>query len=129
MFVLREHVEAFLSTLPPADDDGYRVAAPPPGERAAPRANAAWEPEVRYLMCTVCTAPMARQAFARLSGVIVDVCPRHGTWFDHREAEIVAKWVDQLPELRRIEAQHSSRTSVPLSRAELRERLLEALRR
>ncbi len=37
---------------------------------------------VRYVACPVCRALMNRRNFGGASGVIVDVCAKHGTWFD-----------------------------------------------
>lgn len=48
------------------------------------------EAHVRYVPCPECGQLMNRVNFARCSGVIVDVCKGHGTWFDQDElAEIV----------------------------------------
>ncbi|WP_205633942.1 zf-TFIIB domain-containing protein [Labilithrix luteola] len=41
--------------------------------------------EVRYLACPLCRRTMNRVNFGKLSGVIVDVCRHHGTWFDAGE--------------------------------------------
>ncbi len=41
--------------------------------------------EVRYLPCPLCHGSMNRVNFGRVSGVIVDVCKIHGTWFDGGE--------------------------------------------
>lgn len=41
--------------------------------------------EVRYLPCPDCATSMNRRNFGRTSGVIVDVCMVHGTWFDAGE--------------------------------------------
>jgi len=40
---------------------------------------------VRYVPCPQCHASMNRVNFGRVSGVIVDVCKMHGTWFDAGE--------------------------------------------
>jgi Zn-finger nucleic acid-binding protein len=40
------------------------------------------ETRVAYLRCPVCRELMHRRNFGRTSGVIVDVCEIHGTWFD-----------------------------------------------
>jgi Zn-finger nucleic acid-binding protein len=40
---------------------------------------------VTYLPCPTCRTSMNRVNFGRLSGVIVDVCKKHGTWFDAGE--------------------------------------------
>jgi Zn-finger nucleic acid-binding protein len=41
--------------------------------------------EVRYVPCPLCHSTMNRVNFGRVSGVIVDVCKMHGTWFDAGE--------------------------------------------
>jgi Zn-finger nucleic acid-binding protein len=43
------------------------------------------EVEAHYIHCPRCHEPMARRAFARGSGIVVDVCAAHGTWFDAGE--------------------------------------------
>jgi Zn-finger nucleic acid-binding protein len=40
---------------------------------------------VRYVKCPMCAAAMNRVNFGRRSGVIVNVCKAHGTWFDAGE--------------------------------------------
>ena len=40
---------------------------------------------VRYLSCPLCHTSMNRVNFGRVSGVVVDVCKMHGTWFDAGE--------------------------------------------
>src|SRR4051812_20636064 len=44
-----------------------------------------FEMNVRYLRCPACRDLMNRLNFAKCSGVIVDVCRGHGTWFDRDE--------------------------------------------
>ncbi|HEX7666185.1 MAG TPA: zf-TFIIB domain-containing protein [Polyangiaceae bacterium] len=56
------------------------------------RAASAWPPSVdpetvRYLRCPFCHERMNRGIFGKKSGIIVDVCPQHGTWFDAGEIE------------------------------------------
>ncbi|MBS2013496.1 MAG: zf-TFIIB domain-containing protein [Deltaproteobacteria bacterium] len=55
-----------------------------PEAAGAGRASRVLE-EVRYLSCPLCHVSMNRVNFGRLSGVIVDVCKVHGTWFDAGE--------------------------------------------
>ncbi len=43
------------------------------------------ETQVRYLPCPVCTNVMNRAVFGRKSGVVIDTCRVHGTFFDARE--------------------------------------------
>jgi Zn-finger nucleic acid-binding protein len=46
---------------------------------------------IRYLACPVCSELMVRRNYGASSGVVVDVCGRHGVWFDHGElAQVLA---------------------------------------
>jgi Zn-finger nucleic acid-binding protein len=58
----------------------------PPADAPRPHAGAKLD-DVRYLPCPVCTQRMNRANFGRRSGVIVDVCKPHGTWFDAGEID------------------------------------------
>ncbi len=49
--------------------------------------------KVVYRSCAVCKTPMNRRNFARISGVIVDQCRDHGTFFDAGELEDVLNFV------------------------------------
>lgn len=60
------------------------AAHPVPARRMAP---------VQYAPCPHCQAIMNRTNFSRISGVIIDVCHKHGTWFDRHELAAVAKFV------------------------------------
>ena len=46
-----------------------------------------------YVKCPVCQELMSRVNFGRSSGVIVDVCVDHGTWFDANEVDRVAAFI------------------------------------
>lgn len=48
---------------------------------------------VVYRRCPVCESVMSRKNFGRNSGVIVDVCHDHGTWFDPDELTLVLEFV------------------------------------
>jgi Zn-finger nucleic acid-binding protein len=65
-------------------DGGVRRRTMPPG--AAMKA-------VVYRKCPVCQQSMTRRNFARVSGVVVDVCQVHGTFFDAGELEDVLAFV------------------------------------
>jgi Zn-finger nucleic acid-binding protein len=58
---------------------GGALASPPP------RATSKVLEEVKYVACPLCHATMNRANFGKVSGVIVDVCSKHGTWFDAGE--------------------------------------------
>jgi Zn-finger nucleic acid-binding protein len=49
---------------------------------------------VRYIECPVCRSMMNRKNFGATSGVIVDVCTKHGTWFDTGELPRVLAFVE-----------------------------------
>jgi Zn-finger nucleic acid-binding protein len=48
---------------------------------------------VRYVPCPVCGQLMNRLNFARCSGVIVDMCKGHGTWFDREELRGIVEFI------------------------------------
>ena len=48
---------------------------------------------VHYRPCAVCQQMMNRKNFGGASGVIIDVCARHGTWFDVGELPQVLAFV------------------------------------
>ncbi len=57
-------------------------------ERAVKRRVMTERPtEVVYRHCPLCADMMARKNFERVSGIILDSCPRHGTFFDAGELE------------------------------------------
>jgi len=48
---------------------------------------------VRYRPCPECQRMMNRVNYARISGIIVDVCRDHGTWFDVHELPALLEFV------------------------------------
>lgn len=48
--------------------------------------------DVRYLPCPICGERMNRAIFGRKSGIVVDVCAQHGTWFDHGEVDTAVRF-------------------------------------
>ncbi|HEY3928737.1 MAG TPA: zf-TFIIB domain-containing protein [Candidatus Koribacter sp.] len=52
-----------------------------------------FETSFHYIPCPVCRQIMNRFNFAQLSGVIVDVCKAHGTWFDKDELRRVIEFI------------------------------------
>ena len=75
----REHQAAVLG-----------LASPVTGHRLDPAAE---EIRVRYFPCPQCGQLMNRMNFARCSGVIVDVCRGHGTWFDLDELREIIEFI------------------------------------
>jgi Zn-finger nucleic acid-binding protein len=51
------------------------------------------EQNIRYVPCPVCNKLMNRVAFAHCSGVVVDVCKPHGTWFDKDELRRIVEFI------------------------------------
>ena len=48
---------------------------------------------IRYVPCPQCGQLMNRINFARCSGVVVDVCKGHGTWFDRDELREIIEFI------------------------------------
>lgn len=49
--------------------------------------------KVRYAPCAQCGQLMNRINFARCSGVVLDVCKGHGTWFDRDELREIVEFI------------------------------------
>lgn len=49
--------------------------------------------KVHYVPCPECSQLMNRINFARCSGVIVDICKGHGTWFDRDELSRIVEFI------------------------------------
>lgn len=60
------------------ENQGRNAPRPPPRPETV-------DVGVRYIRCPVCNKLMNRKNFAGKSGVIVDICKEHGTWFDRGE--------------------------------------------
>jgi len=80
MFVARD---ALADILCRAEVGGALREASAPGASEARPARVLGE--VRYVECPLCHSSMNRVNFGKVSGVIVDVCKAHGTWFDAGE--------------------------------------------
>ncbi len=51
--------------------------------------------KVKYVPCPICSQLMNRMNFARCSGVIVDICKQHGTWFDRDELSRIVEFISE----------------------------------
>ncbi len=60
-----------------------------------PRQANPLEQPVVYVKCPACGELMNRVNFGGTSGIIVDVCSRHGLWFDPGELPQVLKFVEE----------------------------------
>jgi Zn-finger nucleic acid-binding protein len=73
------------------------------------------ETAVRYILCPVCSKSMNREAFGRISGVVVDVCREHGVWFDPGELAEVLSFIERggltrARERERLELEEAARS-------------------
>lgn len=59
----------------------------------APQSQASEIGKVRYAPCPECSHLMNRINFARCSGVIVDICKGHGSWFDRDELTHIVEFI------------------------------------
>jgi Zn-finger nucleic acid-binding protein len=67
--------------------------AQPPLHRPRHALSRPPEPLVRYGRCPKCGDIMTRLNFGRQSGIVLDACREHGTWFDRGELESVFDFV------------------------------------
>lgn len=72
----REQQAAVLGTASPAPANAVRETS-----------------KVNYVPCPRCSQLMNRINFARCSGVIVDFCKGHGTWFDRDELSRIVEFI------------------------------------
>ena len=77
--------------------------------------------KIHYVPCPECSQLMNRMNFARCSGVIVDVCKKHGTWFDRDELSRIVEFIGDG-------GLNASRTKEKIEIAEERERLRQEQR-
>ncbi len=91
LWVGRDTVERLVASH--ADDAILLALVPGIGATSAPRARSAGMTAVRYRACPECATIMNRVNFARISGVILDVCRSHGAWFDAHELPAVLEFV------------------------------------
>jgi Zn-finger nucleic acid-binding protein len=95
--------QAFATLATQAREHALRTGA---GTPQLARSIAA-QPGPAYRRCIECDILMLRKNYGRKSGVIVDVCPKHGIWFDLHELEQVLGWLRaggiEAPEPRAVE--------------------------
>lgn len=82
--------EAFQAVTATHEDRGTALA----GLGVTPAPAPPTEAVVRYRKCPECQTMMNRQNYARISGVILDVCRHHGTWFDADELRRVLDFIE-----------------------------------
>ena len=108
---------ATLDRLATPEGRGLRLAFPKRARTDADRT-------VRYLKCPVCERLMNRTNFARMSGVIVDVCKDDGVWFDAGEVNAVIDFVERggLERARRREEEERAAEHARLAEQRRRDR-------
>jgi Zn-finger nucleic acid-binding protein len=67
--------------------------SPPPSVSVRHARSRPPEPTVRYGRCPKCSDVMTRVNFGARSGIVVDVCYVHGTWFDRGELQAALEFV------------------------------------
>ncbi len=73
------------------DRDQQAAVLGMPGSQPVPESD---HPEaVHYIPCPVCKTLMNRVNFAHCSHVIVNVCVKHGTWFDKDELRKIVEFI------------------------------------
>ncbi|MFK8016895.1 MAG: zf-TFIIB domain-containing protein [Gammaproteobacteria bacterium] len=96
-----EH-DMFKEILASREDQGRLTTAldalVPAAQRTAPGAvnegkNRPETEERFYVPCPHCATMMDRKQFASVSGVVIDVCGKHGIWFDHDELSRIIQFV------------------------------------
>jgi Zn-finger nucleic acid-binding protein len=92
-----------------------------PGEGGSGRSEGTPQP-LRYRPCVICGTLMNRRNYGRKSGVIVDVCARHGIWFDLDELDRLLRWIREGGEAR-AEAMQREQERIELRQQKLGETL------
>jgi Zn-finger nucleic acid-binding protein len=82
--------QGVFQRLAAEEERGAIVLGPAPKAHRVQRDRAE---SIRYLACPECERLMNRINFAKRSGVILDSCAAHGTWFDADELRRVVEFV------------------------------------
>jgi Zn-finger nucleic acid-binding protein len=75
------------------EDQEQQTAVLGMASHVPPVESAEAEQKVQYLPCPMCGELMNRVNFAHCSHVIVDVCAKHGTWFDHDDLRHIVEFI------------------------------------
>ena len=109
LFVDKLTLEHIIASEAPRVEGVVRGAHEPP-------ASTSRVPEqIHYVKCPACQVVMNRVNFGRRSGVVVDVCKQHGTWFDAGELTTAIEFVTSggYGESKRLEAAELAREKAP----------------
>ncbi len=88
-----EGIWADTAALQQVCDDREQQAAVLGMGGPLPQDDGNFEANIRYIPCPICNKLMNRINFARCSHVIVDVCQKHGTWFDKDELRRIVEFI------------------------------------
>lgn len=77
-----------------------------------------------YMSCPSCGGPMVRKNFEKVSGIMVDSCPAHGTWFDAGELAAALQFLEAGGRRRR--AEFEAREAAHIAEEKRRTRRIEA---
>ena len=83
-------VETFQQICADRDRQAAVLGGATPDPLAAPQLTL---DEVRYRPCPVCHKLMNRLNFSERSGVIIDICRGHGSWFDRDELRRIVEFI------------------------------------
>ena len=83
--------EEFSRVCRDADHQSALLGAPQVAGSGAPTSSVA----IRYRPCPRCRDRMNRVNFAKCSGVVVDCCRTHGTWFDRDELNRILQFIQR----------------------------------
>ncbi len=89
-------IQTFRHLVQEAGREGQRTTdhrEPPPLPSPHPLDGAERPEHHKYIPCPECHGLMMRQNFAHRSRVIVDICKRHGIWFDGDKLSRILEWV------------------------------------
>lgn len=82
---------------------------------------------IRYKDCPVCATVMTRRNYATVSGVIVDVCGKHGTWVDESAFADLANFITRGGDILASEVKKIRTRPLPASPAGNGPSILERL--
>ena len=75
-------------------------------------------PEKYYRKCPQCQVLMHRRNYANSSGIVVDVCSKHGMWFDIHELDEILQFI-RAGELYKFQQKSARKAKLELSKAKM----------
>jgi hypothetical protein len=116
--VARHFIELAAASMPApgSEEMGTVPHAPVPGAPQGPAARPAQPARAggAYRPCAVCGALMNRRNYGRSSGVIIDVCQKHGIWFGVDGLPRLLAWIrdggEERARQRAVEEAHTAQS-------------------